>query len=304
MVKKFLVVALVAAMGGAANAQAEVEIPVEPVNFQVPPSVMTNDVPRPIGSSSNPASSASSTGQVNDNPRLTMSPGVNEIVPVAVSHLNRIVTPFGEPQVTTTSSATTEIRDNVVYVATDQMAPVTLFITQKGSEAQALSLTLVPRRVPPRELFIELEGGSFMPGLISSPRAERWETSQPYTDTLRAVMRGLALGEIPQGYTLHDTDPRTRLPQCAQPGMEFNFRSGQTLTGHNLTAHVGVARNTSGQPLEFKEQSCGDWNVAAVAAWPRNVLGPNERTEIYVITKQGEERGPASTRPSLLGGHQ
>ena len=75
------------------------------------------------------------------------------------------------------------------------------------------------------------------------------------------------------------------------------------MVGHRLSVSIGVATNVSGQPLEFKEQSCGDWDVAAVAAWPRNVLGPNERTEVYVIRRApGASPQPTTNaRPSLLG---
>tara|TARA_R110002051_G_scaffold299268_1_gene366395 strand:- start:4680 stop:5408 length:729 start_codon:yes stop_codon:yes gene_type:complete len=241
---------------------------------------------------------------MNENPRLVMTPGVNELVPIAVNHLNRIVTPFAEPAINTTSNATVTIEDNVVYVATNEENPVTVFITQKGSQARALSLTLVPRRIPPRELFLELEGGASQAVMIGNPKAERWETSQPYIDTLRSVMRSLALGDIPQGYTLHDTNTQQRLPSCQQPGFSFRFAGGQTMVGHRLSVSIGVATNVSGQPLEFKEQSCGDWDVAAVAAWPRNVLAPNERTEVYVIRRSDGVAPQSSTnaRPSLLGG--
>lgn len=286
---------------------AEVLIPVEPVNMSVPQSVLRDNVPALTDSSESRGASQSapspSRTQMNEEPRLVMAPGVNEIVPIAVSHLNRIVTPFAEPTINTTSNATVTIEDNVVYVASNEENPVTLFITQKGSQARALSLTLVPRRIPPRELFLELEGGATQATMIGNPRAERWETSQPYIDTLRGVMRSLALGDIPQGYTLHDTNNQQRLPSCQQPGFSFRFAGGQTMVGHRLSVSIGVATNVSGQPLEFKEQSCGDWDVAAVAAWPRNVLGPNERTEVFVIRRaDGVAPQPATNaRPSLLG---
>lgn len=290
---------------------ADVQIPVEPVNMSVPASVLRDNVP-PLrdstddGGSGLASSRSANQKQVNDNPRLVMSPGVNELVPVAVSHLNRIVTPFGEPSVNTTSNATITIEENVVYVATSTEVPVTLFITQEGSQARALSLTLVPRKIPPRELFIELEGGAQVAGLIGNPKAERWETSQPYVDTLRTIMRSLALGDIPQGYTFHDTQAGTPMPSCQQPGMNFRFAGGQTMVGHRLTVNIGVATNVSGQPLEFLEQSCGNWDVAAVAAWPNNVLAPGEGTEVYVIRRveTGRPQPAGNTRPSLLGGRQ
>jgi conjugal transfer pilus assembly protein TraK len=181
-----------------------------------------------------------------------------------------------------------------------------MFITQKGSEAQALSLTLVPQRIPPRELFLSVGGDAVSPGMFANSKAERWETSQPYVETLRSLLRNVALGELPQGYTLHHTEPKHPKPHCSQPGLDFSFDNGQMLIGHKLTVSIGVARNVSGQPLEFEEASCGEWNVAAVAAFPRNVLAPNDRTEIYVVTKQGQQNAPDQNnrRPSLLGGSQ
>ncbi|MDA1379411.1 hypothetical protein PCI56_05540 [Plesiomonas shigelloides subsp. oncorhynchi] len=107
-------------------------------------------------------------GSVNENPVLTMKPGMNQIIPIAIGHPNRVVTPFSNPEVISTSltgvSDTGQcgeicIKENVVYVATDKQYPVTMFITEKGSEAQALSLTMFPRRIPPREVFLKLNGG-------------------------------------------------------------------------------------------------------------------------------------------------
>src|SRR5438874_1991814 len=41
---------------------------------------------------------------------LRIQPGVNQMIPVAVRHLNRLVTPFTHPNVVTTSTAHTEVR--------------------------------------------------------------------------------------------------------------------------------------------------------------------------------------------------
>ncbi|MCW0135697.1 hypothetical protein OIU89_26990 [Escherichia coli] len=88
----------------------------------------------------------------------------------------------------------------MVYVATDKQYPVTIFITEKGSEAQALSLTMVPRRIPPREVFLKLDGGVGITGAFANTKAETREQSQPYVETIRSVFRKIALGEVPQGY--------------------------------------------------------------------------------------------------------
>lgn len=316
--------ALALTLCGAGSAMAAIEIPVVPVGRAAPAiaveaparpqgnaesdvpvvsrAVMTAGVPKPIAPLA-PGARAPST-PLSTVSRVRMSPGVNEILPVAQHHLNRLVTPFATPTVTTTSNATTEVRNNVVYVATGEEAPVTLYITEKDNESVALSVTLIPQRIPARELFLELDERTSSSTPLSSPQAKRWETSQPYVETVKTLMRQLALGETPRGYALKDTPEHEALPRCSQHGLTFDFAQGQMLLGHNLKVFVGLAKNGSPQPVEFKEQACGEWDVAAVAAYPRNLLQPNQRTEVFVVVRNGPERNRAARRPSLLSGEQ
>lgn len=320
--------ALALALCSAGSAWAAIEIPVVPVGRAAPAiaveaplqpaaqtevadlpvvssAVMTSGVPKPITLSQAQAQAArSTTPPMNTASRLRMSPGVNEILPIAQHHLNRLVTPFGSPTVTTTSNATTEVRNNVVYVATSDEAPVTLYITEKDNETVALSVTLIPQRIPARELFLELDERQFNSNQLTSPLAKRWETSQPYIETVKELMRQLALGETPRGYSLKSSLDPLELPRCSQHGLTFDFAQGQKMLGHNLKVFVGVAKNTSPQPVEFKEQACGEWDVAAVAAYPRNLLQPNQRTEVFVVMRNVPERSRAVRRPSLLTGGQ
>lgn len=289
--------------------QQQAQIPV------VPAAVLRQNVPPSIDSKAGRAATAKADVEVNDNPVLTMKPGVNQIIPIAISHPNRIVTPFATPEVVSTSlSAGAKegecgeicIKDNVVYVATDKQEPVTMFITNKGSEAQALSLTMLPKRIPPREVFLKLDGAAQAMAVGGgSGKAKAWETNQPYIETLRTAFRKIALNEIPQGYTMTKM-PRELLataPRCAQAGMPVDFSAGQYMAGYNLNIFIGVATNTSGQPLEFKEAMCGNWDVAAVTSWPLKVLEPGQKTEVYVAVKQGARVPVTSGRPSLIGGH-
>ena len=111
---------------------------------------------------------------------MSASAAGTSIVRVAEGHLNRIVTPFQHPQVrTTATNATTQVSDSVVYVAPASSAPVTLYLTEKGDEMTAVSLTLVPRRVPPRSFEVDVQG--HIPRAVSA-KAEHWERA---SDTSR-----------------------------------------------------------------------------------------------------------------------
>lgn len=304
MRNKALALSIGMAIAGSALGN-EVQIPI------VPASVMTQDVPRPIDSkpkqSADRGKSFVGLAKVNEDSVVVMEQGVNQIVPVAIEHPNRIVTPFNRPEtqsVIDENVTTIETKGNVVYVSTASERPVTLFITEKGDQSRALSLTLVPQRIPPRELFLQLPDGVGFAMARSNEEADRWETSQPYVQTIRTVFRQIALGEVPQGYSMTRIPSNMRLPNCNMSGLNFDFRNGQVLMGHNLSVLVGVATNTSSQPIEFREAVCGAWDVAAVASWPLNVLEPGEKTEIYVARKIGRKKqGPVSKRPSLVGAY-
>jgi conjugal transfer pilus assembly protein TraK len=282
----------------------------------VPASTVTQDVPPPVQASPTKGnvSSSSNSGalpaglNVSSESNIEVKPGVTQIAAISRGHLNRIVTPFPSPEVMTSSLQAGSgdqcgevcIKDNVIYVTTDSQRPVTMSINEEGRQDAAIMMTLVPKDVPPRELTLSL-GDSMMAGLsFGSKKAESWEESQPYVTTLTNLFRQIALGEVPQGYTLHTANSGI-LPVCYQEGVSYSFVDGQRMLGHHFEVAIGVATNTGSGPIEIRETACGSQNVAAVAAWPRNVLQPGDKTEVYVATTKSSGGGkPTTQRPSLV----
>jgi conjugal transfer pilus assembly protein TraK len=236
---------------------------------------------------------------------IQIIPGVNEIIPVAVGHLNRIVTPFDRLQVRTVSQATTQVEGNVLYVATPDETPVTLYLTPGDTEELALSLTLVPRRIPPREIRLTLDAaqykklGSLQIGK-KSPGGKSSNSGHDYIAELKTTFRTLAQMKTPKGYALREPGADEQI-RCAQPGLQT--RTGQALEGHDRVLLVGVARNTGPSSLELDEHSCADagGDVLAAAAWPRVLLEAGEATELYVAIRRPRDED-TTVRPSLLKG--
>ncbi len=236
---------------------------------------------------------------------LQVVPGVNEIIPVAIGHLNRIVTPFDSPQVRTVSQATTQIEGNVLYVATPDETPVTLYITPGATEDLALSLTLAPRRIPPREIRLTLDAADYkklgaLQGQSTRPGGKLGHAAQDYIAHLKATFRALALMRTPKGYALRDPAAGESI-RCTQAGL--HTRTGQALEGRDMVLLVGVARNSGGTAFEVDERSCTDngGEVLAVAAWPKVMLEPGEATELYVAVRRPRDED-TTARPSLLIG--
>lgn len=240
---------------------------------------------------------------------VVVQPGVNTIVPVAVGHLNRIVTPFEKPIVQTVSQSTFEVKGNVVYISTQDPSPIAMYITPSDDESVAISLTLAPRKIPPIQANLIIgqlpgAGGRGVPGgqggFRYSGQAKKWEEGQPYMESIKGIMRALALGGIPKGYSMGKLSRTDTLPACYQDGISFDFSRAQIVMGHNFKALIGVARNASAMPVMFDETSCTHPQLAAAASWPRNMLEPGQATEIYIVTRVGDAPSEDSSRPSLL----
>ena len=258
-------------------------------------------------------SGGTQTIRLNKNTNITVKPGENVFIPIARSHINRILSPFKNPKVFSSSLSTGTkgdcgelcIRNGVIYVTTEARTAVSAFITEEGHEDIAYSITMIPQSIPPREVkftfpetvMSELDIAS---NVANPEDAERWETEKPFNDMLTNSMRQIALGQIPQGYSLRKVNRRDELPVCKQDGLQFTFRPGQVLEGFHMNFFVGVIKNVSDRPVEFLESNCGGWNTSAVTSWPLKVLRPGQESEIYIAMKKAAQEVPEQTRRPLI----
>ena len=186
--------------------------------------------------------------------------------------------------------------NNILYVAPSDETPVTLFITPKGQEELALSLTLAPRKIPPVEITLTVS--KHVGHRLSSSKAEKWETAQPYIETLTQLFRALAHEELPDGFEIDRSRGNPLAELCKQAGVKY--RTGQVIKGRNLTVLVGLAKSTLKTPIEFNERACSSSGVRAVAGWPSVALFPGQAIELYVAVEQQQWVHQGRKRPSLL----
>lgn len=239
---------------------------------------------------------------------VVVTSGTNTLIPISRGQMNRLVTPFEMPKIQTVSTADISISGNVIYVTTTEDKPVTMYVTPDDDESVAISLTLLPQGVPPIQANLILAKN--VQGLASglpvssstnySGQARKWERSQPYMDTLRSLMRDMALGKLPRGYSFGVLASGTKIPACAQPNLSFDFSKSQLIEGHDFRVFVATAENVSTRTLEFDHGSCTHPHRAAVSAWPDEVLEPGQKTEVFIVTRVPTEVPQSSTRPSLL----
>ena len=275
-----------------------------------------NDPIRPKKATPTHISSPIERVSVNRNGSVLVRPGQNQAIPIAIGQPNRLITPFANPQVISTvlsggrgkDCGEVCIRDSVVYITTDRTYPVTAFITEKDREDLAISVTMIPEAVPPREVTLKLpqevleKSGSPLSSKtrLNITQAQAWETDQPYIASIKKTFRKMALGEVPSGYGLRAVKNGEATPICRQDGLKFSFHPGQILEGSNMDYYVGTVENVSDKSVEFLEQHCGGWRIAAVSSYPLKLLEPGQTSEVYIAVRHPEDVAEESVRTPLI----
>jgi conjugal transfer pilus assembly protein TraK len=236
-------------------------------------------------------------------PRTVSVPsGTSALVEIAINHLNRIVTPFAKPVVHTVSDASTKIDGNVIYVATSSEAPAVLYISDGQEPETAISLTLAPRHVPPRETRVTVPG--YRARKARAPQAtapSAWEgqfsvqsafAAHPYVQSLTEMLRSLTQQKNPPGFKARKPTGPERV-RCSK---EVAVTSRQVKVGPlGRVLVIGVSNRTKAT-VSIDEHTCamaaaGGTAIAAVAAWPHAKLPRGQSTQLFLVL-QDAEAGP------------
>lgn len=230
---------------------------------------------------------------------LEVTPGSNEVVTISRGHLNRIVTPFENPKFKSTGEVTTETQANVIYVASDATSPVGIFIYDDAG-GPAISLSLLPKVVPPREIRLKLAASHSNFGQPGSSNPLPTETAAPYMQAMTDLLVTIGTGKVPTGYTLNKpTQDDEVLYFCTLPGLQL--RLAQVLDGRKWAVGVLQVKNTSGFPVEIRESDCLSEGVLAISSYPNAVIKPGHQGELYISRLKDFRPVERRARPRVFG---
>ncbi len=160
---------------------------------------------------------------LNTHSEIIIHPGATEIVPISQGFINRIVTPFSHPEVISSSLEPSSaddcsnfcIKGGVVYVSATSSTPLSMFIAESDNPELAFAVTLVPKLIPSREIIFRIEGSDYR---VTSKTFDNFQPysnlSSDYESSIRDILRSLALGEIPNGYSMREASLHEYLPLC------------------------------------------------------------------------------------------
>lgn len=198
-----------------------------------------------------------------------------ELVYISAVHPNRIATPFTAPRSIDmeTKGVTIERVGQSLYVAlTDKgrTEPISLFVTGDGQNDPVVSLTLIPKAIPMQTVVLQLDKGSLL-------TSEEEVTPSNYVERLSSVLRQVALGKRPAGFS------DARLPSADLMVQGLTISPRMRYSGQSWDVYAYRVRNNTSQRVEMTEEAFATSGVRAVAFFPTGLLETNGETDVYII---------------------
>lgn len=237
--------------------------------------------------------------------QMRVQPGHSYMLAVSRKHLTRLLTPFAQPDAISNSQhheVLTEGRSLLLSLPPTSCEPIGLFIFDKAGDPElAINLTLWPQDIPQVDVSLVLPDALVAQLKDAEPvtnQAPAWDYRTPHVDALTTIMKPLALGQVPPGFSLKAIRGRMdNAPICTFPGTSVVFR--QFMDSGRIKIFVASVRNTSRVPIEIRESDCAAPGVQAIAAWPSPLIDAAGSAELFVIVDEPATQS-ARTRPSVL----
>lgn len=267
------------------------------VSQQIPP-VSTPSVPRPIEeveSSIARARAAGGTamdpslrdinlpGLKNDDPQLRpwvlhTRNGVNEVVNLSGSFINRISTPFAKPSVIDPSNSTIKVVGSDVYYIPSGTNPIGIFIIDLENKGQTISLTVIPKQnIPGQNLIVKLEDLRAATGLISKEGAKAVpQNPADYSSYVRSIMTQAIQGQI-QGFSIVPLEGGV-----AKIG-DIKVTPDLVFAGPLVDVYRYEIENEGSKSVDLDESAFYRKEIRAVAFFPHLMLKASEKGYVFIL---------------------
>lgn len=207
---------------------------------------------------------------------IRVSSDRNEIVYISSEFANRIATPFAAPKMIDKSEVDVEYVGQNIFVTAKSMKPVGVFVTGANPNDPVVSLTLVPKNMPPQTINLQLDTPA--PAHVAGDERNEAPASNAYTDRIKFLMRQVALGKAPEGFSVG------KLPRSAARMGDVVVFPETRFSGPSFDIYRYRIETTTPNPIELDEGAFYTEGVRAVAFYPTAVVGKGESTSVLVIS--------------------
>lgn len=200
----------------------------------------------------------------------------NEIVYISTDFPNRIATPFAAPKLVDQGDLDVAYLGQSVFVTAKSNKPSAVYVTGSNPNDPVVSLTLVPKNLPPQTINLQLDTPA--PTYSGTDAREEAPAGNAYTDRIKFLMRQVALGKAPEGFSVG------KLPRAAARMGDIVVFPESRYSGPTYDIYKYRVETTTPNTIELDEGSFYTEGVRAVAFYPTAVIGKGEATSVFVIS--------------------
>lgn len=212
--------------------------------------------------------------------------GVNEVVNLSSSFVNRIATPFRNPVIVDAANTPIQTVGSDVYVTPKSGKPVGLYIINGENKQQVISLTIIPiPDIPGQNVIVKLEdlradtdlaqGGAGQGGIKNpagpAPSSYVGQIRALLTQAVRGTIRGYAVVPIEGG--------------VAKIG-DLSVTPDIVFTGSTLDIYRYKIVNEGQSAVDLVESAFYREGIRAVAFFPNTTLQPKEQTYVFILANK------------------
>lgn len=242
----------------------------------IPPPLLSKNLPSPPAEAQVLPGLGVAPGEINEMRVKSIRVGSdrNELIYVSLSQLNKISTPFENPQIVDSSGSTAKAVGQDLFIQPVSDKPFTVYITD-GGVGQSVGLTMIPRSNLPAQSFVVQPEG--IPRPTAAKTADE-NIPSDYVSKLSAHIKQLAQGNTPSGFT------KGKLPFSIAENAQTIFRPQHKFSGADYDAYSYKITSKSEAPIELSEELFYSAEVRAVAFYPLALLQKGEETTVFVIS--------------------
>lgn len=217
--------------------------------------------------------------------------GINEVVRLSSSYLNRISTPFTDPVLIDISDAPHKIMGSEIYFMPKGDEPVGLYVFDKKNPSQAISLTVVPvRGIPGQNVLVKIENFRAL-GRLSLTEPSSGDggvganTPPDHEGQLTQILVGAIQGRIP-GFSPVPLEAGTARLDGVLITPDVVFQ------GYYLDVYRYELRNESDRSVALNEGVFYREGVKAVSFFPLDRLEPSQSTFVFIAARKSVDPSP------------
>lgn len=210
---------------------------------------------------------------------IRVSSDRTSIVNISGTLTNRIATPFEKPKaILLDGNASVKAVGQSIYIAPNGSPdPISLYVTGSGTNDPVVSLTLVPKSVPPQTVVLQMDGPAAPTEGTGSGGSRTDYKDSSYSKQIVSTLRSLALGRVPSGYA------EGMLPKAvANLGNVVAIPLARYSGPYFDVYRYRIEAMTAGE-IEMEESAFWTQGVRAVSLFPSGVVSKGHPTQVFVI---------------------